>query len=156
CLRQEQGEEVARAEVVGRFPQWRAELEVLLACHDLMQAVPPTVFPQAGESLGDFRLLALLGRGGNGRVFLACQPALAARPAVRNPAPLDGQEHLSLARLQHTHIVPLYAVQDYPERNLRALCMPYLGGVTLDRVLERLPDHPPDRRTGQHLIAALD
>ena len=44
--------------------------------------------------------------------------------------PRSGDEHLSLARLQHTHVVPLYAVQDFPEVNLRPLCMPFLGGTS--------------------------
>src|SRR5262249_2760392 len=53
-------------------------------------------------------------------------------------------------------IVPLYAVQDFPERNLRLLCMPYLGGATLHRLLEALRTVPLGQRTGRHLLAALD
>src|SRR5438270_856412 len=64
-------------------------------------------------------------------------------------------DHLALARLQHTHVVPLYSVHDDPARRLRALCMPYFGGAALDRVLAALPDRPPGRRTGRHLLDAL-
>src|ERR1700722_16729851 len=39
-LRQEAGLEVVPAEVVNRFPKWRAELEVLLDCQRLMQPQP--------------------------------------------------------------------------------------------------------------------
>ena len=69
--------------------------------------------------------------------------------------PLSGQEHLSLARLQHTHIVPLHSVQEDPIRHLRMLCMPYFGGVSLARLLELLRGHPPERRTGGHIVEAL-
>src|SRR5205807_6689151 len=121
-------------------------------------AQPPTAlsFPKPGESLGDFQLLAELGRGGRGRVFLATQTDLAGRPVVVKITSRDGHEHLSLGRLQHTHIVPLYSVQDHPERGLRALCMPYFGGATLAQLFEALQSQPPARRTGQNLLDALN
>jgi eukaryotic-like serine/threonine-protein kinase len=157
CLRQEFGPEVAADELARRFPQWADELAVLLDCHRLMQTrQSPPAFPGVGESLGDFRIVAELGRGGHGRVFLASQPALADRPVVLKVTPSRAREHLSLARLQHTHIIPLHAVYDFPTRNLRALCMPFLGGATLASVLELMSDQPMTRRTGQSLLGALD
>jgi serine/threonine protein kinase len=113
------------------------------------------IFPEVGESLGDFRLVAEIGRGGQGCVFLATQPALADRPVVLKITPCDGREHLSLARLQHTHIVPLYGVEDEPVRNLRLLCMPYFGSATLKHVLDGLRAVPLARRTGQHVLDVL-
>src|SRR5258708_5285746 len=127
CLRQELGEEVTTAEVLRRFPQWRPQLEIFFDCYRLMQgrgAAPS--FPQVGEVLGEFRLLAELDRGARGRVFLASQSSLADRPLVLKITPRDGQEQLALARLQHTHIVPLYFVQEFPSPNLRVSCMTYL------------------------------
>jgi tetratricopeptide (TPR) repeat protein len=156
CVRREHGQEAAAADVLRRFPQWQAQLRVLLACHDVLGAEPASPhFPAPGDKLGDFRLLAELGRGAVGRVFLASQPALADRPVVLKLVPRSGREHLSLARLQHTHIVPLYSVQDDPGRNLRALCMPYFGGATLAHLLELLRHRPPPRRTGRDLLGAL-
>jgi serine/threonine protein kinase/Flp pilus assembly protein TadD len=157
CLRQERGEDVAGEELAHRFPDWAEQLAVLLDCHRLVQArlaIPS--FPVVGESLGDFRLVAELGVGAHGRVYLATQPALADRPVVLKVTPRRAREHLSLARLQHTHIVPLHAMYDFPERNLRALCMPYLGGATLARLLDRLRDQPAARRSGRSLVEALD
>jgi hypothetical protein len=108
CLRQEHGQEMTAAEIVLRFPQWREQLGVLVNFHSLLRDQPgPPIFPEAGQTLGDFHLLAELGSGALGRVFLATQPSLADRPVVVKMTPADGQEHLSLARLQHTHIVPL-------------------------------------------------
>src|SRR5262245_5361587 len=132
CLRQEHGEPIGRDELFRRFPRWRTPLERLLEFHHLLTPAVPRL-PEAGETLGDFRLLAELGRGARGRVYLAVQPALADRPVVLKVTPLDGDEHLSLARLQHTHIVPLYAAHDDAGRLLRVLCLPYFGGATLAR-----------------------
>ncbi len=157
CLRREAGQEVATTEVLRRFPQWQAELELLFDCHHFLQPylAAPT-FPHVGEMLGEFRLLAELGRGTRGRVFLAAQPSLADRLLVLKLTPGEGHEHLALARLQHAHIVPLYLVQHFPAQNLQALCMPYLGGTTLARLLEVLQGQRLEQRTGQHLLEALD
>src|ERR1700730_11455307 len=74
CLRQEYGEVPSSAEVADRFPRGRAEFEALLECHCLLQPGPAApAFPRAGEMLGEFRLLAELGHGALGRVFLAVQ-----------------------------------------------------------------------------------
>src|SRR5262249_24503336 len=131
CLRQEFRQETSRDEVLQRFPQWKGQLEILLDCHKVLEAGAMPRFPRAGESLRDFHLLAELGRGRQGVVFLATQSSLADRPVVLKLTARRGDEHLSLARLQHTHIMPLLSVFDDADRNLRALCMPYLGGLTL-------------------------
>ncbi len=157
CLREECGQEQAAELVRDRFPRWQAELEALLSCHRLLQPPPAVpVFPQAGEGLGDFLLAAELGRGGLGRVFLATQPALADRPVVLKVTPRGRREHLALARLQHTHIVPLYSVHEFPARNLQALCMPYLGSATLAWLLRELRDQSPETRRGEQVVNALD
>ena len=128
CLREERGERMETSEILRRFPQWHDALAVLLDCHRLLRdEYEPVNFPSAGQALGELRLLVELGRGALGRVFLATQPSLSDRPLVVKLTARTGQEHLSLARLQHTHIVPLYSVQDFPEENLRTLCMPYMG-----------------------------
>src|SRR5262245_57538964 len=113
CLRQRHGLAVEPAEFHRRFPQWREGLEVLFRCHSLFEGqARPSALPAAGESLGSFHLLAELGRGSVGRVFLASQPALGGRLVVLKVTPRLGREHVSLARLQHTHIVPLYWAED--------------------------------------------
>jgi serine/threonine protein kinase/tetratricopeptide (TPR) repeat protein len=157
CLRRESGEEVATTEVVSRFPQWKDELEVLLGCDRLLRPfswVAP--FPEIGEELGPFRLVSELGRGASGRTYLAVEPALADRLVVLKVIPDDQEEHLSLARLQHTHIIPLFSEQSLPDLGLRALCMPYLGGTSLARILGALAEVPPGQRRGRHLLEALD
>jgi eukaryotic-like serine/threonine-protein kinase len=157
CLRQAEGDPVSLSELVGRFPQWQTELAVLLDCDRLLGAVPgPPAFPEVGENLGDFLLMAELGRGARGRCFLAAQPSLSNRRVVLKVTPDDQIEHLSMARLQHTHIMPLYSEHEFPERRLRALCMPYLGGVSLARILAEMGGLTAERRSGRSLLEVLD
>jgi serine/threonine protein kinase/tetratricopeptide (TPR) repeat protein len=157
CLRQEAGMEVDRLELARRFPRLWPELELLLDCQQLMEPVSTAaVLPEEGEELAGFRLLAELGRGSSGKVFLASQLALADRPVVIKVTPLGREEHLSLARLQHMNIVQLYAAQVLHDRRLQMLCMPFLGGASLAQVLDLLKDQEPSRRTGSQLVEALD
>jgi serine/threonine protein kinase len=156
CLREGSGELDVWDDAFDRFPQWRTELEALLSCHRLLQPTAAPRFPEVGQTIGEFRLLAELGRGARGRVLLASQPALADRPVVLKLTPRLGAEHLSLARLQHTNIVPLYSARDDSDHQLRLLCMPYLGNATLDRLLDLLSSIPFARRTGHDVVDALE
>ncbi len=162
CLRQESGLTLDATELVERFPQWRREVESLLECRRLIEPglqVDPaleTSDPMAARTLGDFALLSELGQGAQGRVYLARQRSLGDRPVVLKVTTCHGREHLSLARLQHTHIVPLYWAQDDPENDRRILCMPYFGSVTLAGLLAALKDRPVQLRTGQHILDVLD
>lgn len=157
CLGEEAGLAIDRAELAQRFPRWWPDLEVLLDCRQTMQAgAEARTLPAVGERLAEFRLLAELGQGVSGKVYLASQPALADRPVVLKVTRLGREEHLSLARLQHMNIVPLYSAQVLHDRRLQVLCMPFLGGASLAQVLETLKDQPPPARTGSQLIEALD
>jgi serine/threonine protein kinase/lipoprotein NlpI len=154
-LGQEHGELPAQG-YEGRFPQWRGQVRALVDWHQVLTAeLNLPALPSAGESLGEFALLAELGRGAQARALLARQPALANRLVVLKLGPARGGEHLSLARLQHTHIVPLYSVHEFPEQGLRGLCLPYFGGATLTRILESLAGRPPEQRTGADVLDAL-
>jgi serine/threonine protein kinase/tetratricopeptide (TPR) repeat protein len=157
CLRRESGEKVGTTEVVRRFPQWKDELEVLLGCDSLLRPLcSVALFPEPGTQLGPFRLVEELGRGASGRTYLAVETGLADRLVALKVIPDDQDEHLSLARLQHTHIIPLFSEHTFPEQGLRALCMPYLGGTSLARILEELRDVPLAERTGRQLLDVLD
>jgi eukaryotic-like serine/threonine-protein kinase len=157
CLRRESGDEIATTEVVNRFPRWKDELEVLLGCDRMLRPFSRTaLFPKPGEDLGPFRLLAEIGRGACGKTFLAAEPALGNRLVVLKVIADDQEEHLSLARLRHTHIIPLFSEQSWPERRLRALCMPYLGGASLARILEGVAHISAGERRGRDLLEVLD
>jgi serine/threonine protein kinase/Flp pilus assembly protein TadD len=70
-----------------------------------------------------------LGRGAFARVYLAHQEALAGRPVALKVTLRPTREADRLARLQHTHIVPIYSVHDSPP--IQVICMPYLGRQTI-------------------------
>lgn len=121
CLRRESGEDVPTTEFVARFPRWKNELEVLIGCDRLLRPLTRmATLPEVGEELGPFRLLAELGRGASGKTYLAADPVLANRLVVLKVISDDQEEHLSLARLQHTHIIPLFSEHTFPDRGLRA------------------------------------
>jgi serine/threonine protein kinase/Tfp pilus assembly protein PilF len=160
CLREERGETVRDEEFYQRFPQWCKLLKALLDCHRLLNdgqpvaPAPPTTAPET--LVDDFTLLTELGRGAQGCVYLARQRSLEDRPVVLKISPYRGREHLNLARLHHSYIVPLYAMHEDADRDRRVLCMPYFGGATLKDVLTELQSRPVPQRTGHDLIAALD
>ncbi|WP_435008335.1 protein kinase domain-containing protein [Tundrisphaera lichenicola] len=116
----------------------------------------PIAFPRCGEGIGGYRLVSELGRGAFGRVYLAEESGLGNRAVALKVTRPEGDEPRLLARLQHTHIVPIHSVQDDPETGLRLLCMPYFGGANLAQVLEAAGAELPAEATGRSLLEALD
>ena len=157
CLRREAGLEVDTSEIVGRYPRWGDEIRDLFECDRLLgPSDRPAAWPEVGESLGPFLLLEELGRGASGRTYLATDPGLADRPVVVKVLSDDQEEHLALAQLRHTHIVPLFSEHAFPGRGLRVLCMPYLGGSSLAQILKDVAEVAPARRSGRLLVEILD
>jgi serine/threonine protein kinase/tetratricopeptide (TPR) repeat protein len=102
-----------------------------------MPLVPPGVrFPEVGEEYLGFDLVAELGQGAMGRVYLAQQLGLARRSVVLKVGISLSAESQKLARLEHPNIVPIHSFhRDGP---LQAVCMPYRGPLTLAHVVARL------------------
>ncbi len=90
-------------------------------------------FPLAGEEFLGFALVSELGSGAFGKVFLARQLALASRLVALKVTTRPTAEPAQLAKLHHTNIVPIYSVHDAAP--LQAVCMPYLGALTLADVV---------------------
>ncbi len=88
-----------------------------------------TAFPVLGDVVPPgFRIESELGRGAFGRVYRAEQADLAGRfVAIKISSRLIGEAQ-TLARLQHTHIVPVYAIHRVGP--YQVLVMPYLGAAT--------------------------
>ena len=91
-----------------------------------------TALPQVGDEFAGFRLIGELGSGAFGRVYLARQGDLADRPVALKVSTGCFAESQKLARLQHTHIVPVYSF--HRAGQLQAVCMPYFGATTLARL----------------------
>jgi eukaryotic-like serine/threonine-protein kinase len=113
-------------------------------------------FPQPEDELAGFRVMFELGRGAFARVYLAQEISLGQRLVAIKVSRPDGDEPQALARLQHTHIVPVYSVHHDPASGLRVLCMPYFGGANLAQVLEAAGGLLTTQHAGRSLVEALD
>src|SRR5436190_7135824 len=109
--------------------------------------------PVVGDWFAGFELVAVLGRGAFGRVYLARQEDLADRfVALKVSADLRGESH-ALARLQHTNIVPIYSVHRVAP--FQAVCMPYFGATTLAHLLARYRSGQSLPTSGRQLVDTL-
>ena len=113
-----------------------------------------TTMPQVGGELIGFRLLAELGRGAFGRVYLAQQGELADRLVVLKTVPNLFGESRTLAQLQHTHIVPVYSV--HQAGAFQTVCMPYFGTTTLADFLKDLRGRPALPDSGRYLLDRIE
>jgi serine/threonine protein kinase/Tfp pilus assembly protein PilF len=145
CLREEAGEAPDAAEYEARFPRLAGSFQEVMAIHELVRRAPGSLslgsragsvpLPEAGETIAGYRLVEQLGRGAFARVYLAEEQHLADRPVALKVTRTGSREPQTLARLQHTHIVPVYSYRTDPATGLHLLCMPYLGRITLLQVL---------------------
>jgi serine/threonine protein kinase/tetratricopeptide (TPR) repeat protein len=92
--------------------------------------------PDPGNHFCGFQLIKEIGRGAFGRVYLARQGDLAGRPVALKLSADLVDEWRWLVQLQHPNIVPIYSV--HRAGPCQALCMPYLGSVTLADALAAL------------------
>ena len=123
---------------------------LLLKSASLVLQKPP-------ESLGDYRILREIGRGGMGVVYEAEQVSLGRHVALKvlaTSALLDPRhierfhrEAKAAARLHHTNIVPVFGVGE--AHGLHYYVMQYIDGKGLDVLLGRLRNPSP---TQPHLV----
>jgi WD40 repeat protein/serine/threonine protein kinase len=98
------------------------------------------------ESLGDYRILRQIGRGGMGVVYEAIQQSLGRHVALKVFAPWTGtdpklierfgREARAAARLHHTNIVPVFGVGE--DAGVHYYAMQFIQGQGLDAVLEEV------------------
>ncbi len=164
CRREEDGLAPFPAEYDERFPDLRDRLRRVFDIHELVGNAASTdlhvpgpeliPFPEARQTIAGFHLVEELGRGSFARVFLAQERQLADRPVALKVARTGSREPQTLARLQHTYIVPVHSYRIDPATGLHLLCMPYFGRVTLARLLA-----DPKAKvapSGAELLEALD
>ncbi len=110
--------------------------------------------PKRGDRVFGFELTEELGEGAFAKVFLALQSELADRPVALKVAVSLNDEPRKLARLQHTNIVPVYST--HHGDGLHAVCMPYLGSLTLDHLLKSMSTRPGSLpKSGRELLSTL-
>jgi hypothetical protein len=148
--RQERGERPDPEEYAARHPEAadliRRALAALRAVGESNLAdgtlLPPGE-PPVPESLGDFRILREVGRGGMSVVYEAEQVSLRRRVALKvlpaagalDPRHLQRfqNEARAAAGLHHEHIVPVYAVGC--DRGVHHIAMQLVDGLTLAQVI---------------------
>jgi serine/threonine protein kinase/tetratricopeptide (TPR) repeat protein len=116
----------------------------------MVESVTGPALPRAGdamtESLGDYRIIREVGRGGMAVVYEAIQESLGRHVALKVFSPwlrADARqierfrrEARAAARLHHTNIVPVFGVGE--EKGLRYYAMQFIQGQGLDAILHEL------------------
>ena len=105
---------------------------------------PELVSP--GASIGEYRIVREIGRGGMGVVLLAEQETMERRVALKLLPPRTSLDPSFLERfrrearaaglLQHPHIVPVFGIGE--QRGLHYYAMQFIEGEGLDRILRGL------------------
>jgi predicted ATPase/serine/threonine protein kinase len=155
----------------------RKEVESLLAAHeragnfvagtagnalsDWLAREEPT--RAAGERIGAYEVVSLLGRGGMGEVYLARDPRLGRKVAVkllqptltsnRDAARRFEQEARAASSLNHPNIVTIYEIGEVDER--RFIAMEFVEGESLATIPGRPLDVTALARIGSQLARAL-
>lgn len=133
----------------------RIEVEKLLKAHDKagdflesgavagaarkLARSAPLAELEPGDTVGDFVIQRRIGSGGLAVVYLATQKSLGREVALKVSAN-EGTEARSMAPLDHDNIVKLFSETTAEKGGLRLLCMQYVPGSDLDRVMTAYRD----------------
>ena len=146
-----QGEQPQVEDYARRHPEIAAVLRRVLPALQVMRLSSggASPLPRAVEplgTLGDFRLIREIGRGGMGVVYEALQISLGRRVALKVlpfAAALDHKqlqrfknEAQAAANLQHPSIVPVYGIG--VERGVHYYAMQFIEGQSLDALIDEL------------------
>ncbi|MCI0586025.1 MAG: protein kinase [Planctomycetes bacterium] len=117
----------------------------------------------AGRTVGDFRLIREVGRGGMGVVYEAEQVSLRRTVALKvlpghvtlPPEAVERfrREASTAARLRHSGIVEVYAVGEAD--GLHYFAMEFVEGMPLDRVIAKMREESPGTLGGEAVGAAV-
>jgi eukaryotic-like serine/threonine-protein kinase len=116
----------------------------------VMSEPPAKVGAKLNDRLGDFRIVRQIARGGMGAIYEAVQEPFQRRVAVKTIR--GDRRHIAtgarerfireqevLARLHHTHIVPIHAAGQ--DGDLEYFAMPYIEGAALHHVVRSARNH---------------
>ena len=164
------GQSVDLKRYAQEFPEHAAELRELLPALQALAGVgasesvasapaPSPTLREPGlvkETLGDFRIVREIGRGGMGVVYEAQQVSLNRRVALKvlpAAAALDPRhlqrfkiEAQAAAHLHHAHIVPIFAVGC--DRGIHYYAMQFIEARTLAQVIADLKSQTSGSRVG--------
>jgi tetratricopeptide (TPR) repeat protein len=148
----EDGTAPDRESLFARHPEVAAELAAALRGLDLVRGAVPSLAganaadADVGRTLGEYKLLREIGRGGMAVVYEAEQVSLGRRVAVKvlpfaavlDPKQLQRfkNEALAAAHLHHPHIVPVHAVGC--DRGVHYYAMQFVEGQSLALVVREM------------------
>lgn len=127
--------------MTGGPPAWTAAPE---------SPVPPRI--------GEFEIVAKLGEGSFGQVFLARQESLGRNVAlkvIRGGRGKDSEGQL-LAGLEHDHIVKVFSAFADDKTGIHGLCLQYVPGADLGVIIRRIHEGGRVPESGRALLEALD
>lgn len=138
----ERGVQVDPAAYPHLFPTYRHSIRRVVEVHQWMHGLDQAdneTWPEPGDQVLHYLLMAKLGQGGMGRVFQARNLHLSGRlEVVKISRSLECCEAQIIGRLEHENIVPVHSVT-YDDDGMQTLiAMPYCGRATLAHVLDAL------------------
>ena len=163
-LRKQAGEAVEPREYYRRFPEIASELARMLGDDPTTIRTMATNAPvklnrleglKEGQTLDEFELIKLLGKGSFARVYLAWQKSMHRLVGLK-VSTAQGVEPQALAQLDHPNIVHVFDRRTLPDQGLVLLYMTYLPGGTLEDVLKHVRNLPMAERIGAHLLESVD
>jgi eukaryotic-like serine/threonine-protein kinase len=152
------------AELTRRLLALRAQVPAGGTAEPTSPLAPPQGPDEVGR-LAHYRALRVLGQGGMGVVYLAEDMLLSRTVALKTMKPEIAadprhrqrflREAKAAAKVEHDHIVPIYAVGE--DRGVPWLAMPFLKGQSLDELLKRVKVLKPAEaaRLGAHVARGL-
>ncbi|MGH7193669.1 MAG: WD40 repeat domain-containing serine/threonine protein kinase, partial [Candidatus Saccharimonadales bacterium] len=130
-----------------RYPPLAQELHSLAAMQRLLRAPAANDGAPLPRKLGEFFVLRRIATGGMGEVYEAVQQQLNRRVAIKTIRRGQTEPRLRerflreqrvLAKLHHTHIVPIHTAGE--EAALQDFAMPYIDGAPLHRLIRLVSD----------------
>lgn len=142
CLRVKAGEAIEPSAFSRKFPGVEDAIARQIEFHRLIECAPDFLenllepkWPSVGDHFLGYLLLEEIGRGSFARVYRAEEVALGRRTVVVKVSTRGMAEANTLGKLNHPNIVPVHSVHLDSSRQLTAMCMPFLGTVTLQEVV---------------------
>jgi serine/threonine protein kinase len=154
------GQDVSLSDYCQRFPKSAPALKRLMGTEgpststQLFNPSRRIAGIAVGERLDDFDLLAEVGKGSFGIVFLARQVSLGRLVALKVSAD-KGHEPRTLAALDHPNIVRVFDQRRLADKRVLLFYMVYAPGGTLAEVVRLVRDTLPASRNGSILIRCV-
>ncbi|VTT96889.1 serine threonine protein kinase : Putative uncharacterized protein OS=Gemmata sp. Wa1-1 PE=3 SV=1: Pkinase [Gemmataceae bacterium] len=157
CVREEAGEVPGTDQFCGQFPAYQSHIRDVIRGHRLLADHPDLVkpaaaWPRPGDTFEQLIVVRELGRGSFARAYLARDPEAGDRAVVLKLAPSRSAEARTLGIIAHEGIAAVLWAR--PAGGFFAICMPYVGALTL-RDAAAAAALAPGGPSGRALLAAV-